>query len=55
MQGSAAEQGEAVDVAKVYFAGEEEKGAEEEEEEDRTGEIGVVHDVLVDAREWVED
>jgi len=51
----AAEEGEAVDVAEVDFAAEEEEGAEEEEEEDGTGEVGVVHDVLVDAREGVED
>ena len=37
------------------FSTEEQEGAEEEEEEDRAGEVGVVHDVLVDARERVED
>ena len=55
VQGGAAEEGEAVDVAEVDFAGEEEEGAEEEEEEDGAGEVGVVHDVLVDARDWVQD
>lgn len=39
----------------MYFAAEEEERSEKEEEEDRTGEIGVVHDVLVDASERVED
>lgn len=54
VQGGAAEEGEAVDVAEVDFAGEEQEGAEEEEEEDRAREVGVVHYVLVDAREGVE-
>ena len=39
----AAEEGEAVDVAEVDFAGEEEEEAVEKEEEDGTGEVGVVH------------
>lgn len=55
VQGEGADEGEAVDVAEVDFAAEEEEGAEEEEEEDGTGEVGVVHDVLVDAGEGVED
>lgn len=55
MQGGAAEEGEAVDVAEVDLAGEQEEGAEEEEEEDGAREVRVVHDVLVDAREGVED
>jgi hypothetical protein len=50
-----AEEGEPVDVPEVEFAGEEEEGAEEEEEEDGAGEVGVVHYVLVYAREGVED
>jgi hypothetical protein len=50
-----AEEGEAVDVAEVEFAGEEEEGAEEEEEEDGAGEVRVVHDVLVYSGEGVED
>ncbi|PBP19003.1 putative Golgi membrane protein [Diplocarpon rosae] len=33
----------------------EQEGAEEEEEEDGAGEVGVVHDVLVDVGEGVED
>ena len=48
MEGEGADEGEAVDVAEVHFAGEEEEGAEEEEEEDRAGEVGVVHYVLGD-------
>lgn len=55
MEGEGADEGEAVDVAEVDFAGEEEEGAEEEEEEDGAREVGIVHDVLVDAREGVED
>ena len=55
MEGEGADEGEAVDVAEVDFAGEEEEGAEEEEEEDGTGEVGVVHYVLGDGVEGVED
>ncbi len=55
VQGEGADEGEAVDVAEVDFAAEEEEGAEEEEEEDGAGEVGVVHDVLVDAGEGVKD
>ena len=55
VEGERADGGEAVDVAKVQFAAEEEEGAEEGEEEDRPGEVGVGHDVLVDVGEGVED
>ncbi len=51
MEGEGADEGEAVDVAEVDFAGEEEEGAEEEEEEDGAREVRVVHYVLGD---WVE-
>lgn len=54
VEGEGADEGEAVDVAEVDLAGEEEEGAEEEEEEDRSGEVGVVHDVLGDGVEGVE-
>lgn len=37
------------------FAAEEEEGAEEEEEEDGAREVGVVHDVLRDRGQGVED
>lgn len=55
VQGEGADEGEAVDVPEVHLAAEEEEGAEEEEEEDGAGEVGVVHDVLGDGREGVED
>ena len=55
MQGKGADQGEAVDVAKVQLAAEQEEGAEEGEEEDRARQVGVGHDVLVDVGEGVED
>lgn len=55
VEGGAAQESEAVDVAKVYFAAEEEESAEEEEEEDRAGEVGVVHEMLVDRAEGVQD
>ena len=48
MEGEGADEGEAVDVAKVNFAAEEEEGAEEEEEENGTCEVGVVHYVWGD-------
>lgn len=54
MKGEGPDKGEAVDVAEMNFAAEEEEGAEEEKEENRTCEIGVVHDVLVDAGEGIE-
>lgn len=55
VEGGAAEEGEAVDVAEVNLAAEKEEGAEEEEEEDGAGEVGVVHDVLVDRAEGVQN
>ncbi len=55
MQRCAAEKGETVDVAEVHFAGEEEEGAEKEEEEDWTSKVRVIHYVLVDAGEGIED
>jgi hypothetical protein len=55
VQDGAAAEGEAVDIAEVEFAAEEEGGAEEEEEEDGAREVGIVHYVLVYAREGVED
>lgn len=54
MEREGADECEAVDVAEVDFAAEEQEGAEEEEEEDGAGEVGVVHYVLVDAGEGVE-
>lgn len=48
MEGDGTEEGEAVDVAEMDTAREEEEGAEEEEKEDGAGEVGVVHYVLVD-------
>jgi hypothetical protein len=55
VEGYRAEEGEAVDVSEVDLAREEENGAEEEEEEEGTGEVGIVHEVLVDVAEGVED
>ena len=55
MEGEGADEREAVNVAEVDLAAEEEEGAEEEEEEDRTGEVGVVHYVLGDWVDGVED
>lgn len=49
-----ADQGQAVDVAEMHFPAEEKKCAEQNEEEDWPGEVAVVHQVLVHAREWVE-
>jgi len=39
----------------VHFAGEEQEGAEEQAEDDRAKEVAVIHYVLVDACEGVED
>ena len=39
----------------MHFSTEEEEGAEEEKKEDWACEVGVVHYVLVDMREGVED
>ena len=50
-----ADEREAIDVSEVHFSREEQKGAEEEEEKDRPCEVGVVHYVLIDAGERVED
>ncbi len=55
MEGEGADEGEAVYVAEMDFSGEEEEGAEEEEEEDRAREVGVVHYVLGDRVERVQD
>lgn len=55
MEGEGADEGEAVDVAEVDFAGEEEEGAEEEEEENGAREVRVVHYVLRDGVERVQD
>ena len=55
MEGEGADEREAVDVAEVDLAAEEEEGAEEEEEEDRAREVGVVHYVLGDGVQRVED
>lgn len=54
VQGGRAEEGEAVDVAKVDLSGEEQEEAEEEEEEHGAKEVRVVHDVLIDVSEGVE-
>ena len=55
MEGEGTDEREAVDVAEVDLAAEEEEGAEEEEEEDRAREVGVVHYVLGDGVQGVED
>ncbi len=55
VQGEGADESEPVDVPEVHLAAEEQEGAEEEEEEDGACEVGVVHDVLGDGREGVED
>lgn len=55
MEGEGTDEGKAVDVAEMDFSAEEEEGAEEEEEEDWAGEVGVVHYVLGDGGERVED
>lgn len=55
VEGEGADESEAVNVAEVDFAAEEEEGAEEEKEEDGACEIGVVHYVLGDWGEGVED
>ena len=54
MERKRADKGEAVDIAEVNFPAKEKEGAEEEKEKDRTCEIGVVHNMLVDAGEGVE-
>lgn len=55
MKRDTAYESEAVNISKVDFSAEKKEGAEEEEEEDGTREVGVVHYVLVDAGEGVED
>ena len=55
VQRDGADGGQAVDVAEVHLAGQEEEGAEEQAEDDGAEQVAVVHDVLVDARERVED
>ena len=55
VEGEGADGGEAVDVTEVEFSAEEEEGAEEGEEEDWAGEVGVVHYMLVDVGDGVED
>ncbi len=55
MEGEGADEGEGVDVAEVDFSAEEEEGGEEEAEEEGAGEVGVVHYVLGDGAEGVED
>lgn len=55
VEGEGADEGEAVDVAEVDLAREEEEGAEEEEEEDRPRQVRVVHDVLRDGVQRVQD
>lgn len=55
MEGEGAENGDTVDVAVEDFAGEEEEGAVENYVEEGAVEVAVVHEVLVDAGEGVED
>jgi len=55
VEGEGADEGEAVDVAEMDFSAEEEEGGEEEAEEEGAGEVGVVHYVLGDWAEGVED
>ena len=44
-----------VDVAKVELSAEEQEGAEEKDEKYGPGDVRIVHDVLVDAAEGVEN
>lgn len=55
MEGKRAEDGDAVDVAIEDFAGEEEECAVEDYVEEGTVEVAVIHEVLVNAGEGVED
>lgn len=55
VQGDRPQDGEAVDEAEVYAAAEEERGAVEHAEEDGPCQVAVVHQVLVDSPEGVED
>ena len=55
MEGKRANGGETIDVAEVELSAEEEEGAEKGEEEDGTGEVGIVHYVLVDVSDRIED
>lgn len=54
VEGDGAEGGETVDVAKVDFAREEQDESEEEEEDERACEVGIVHEVRIDAPEGVQ-
>ena len=55
MQGYSTHKREPVDITKVYFAAEEKEEAKEKEEENGAEEVGVIHDVLVNACKGVED
>jgi hypothetical protein len=55
MQRDGAQEGEAVDVAEVEAAREGEEDAEGQEVHNGSREVGVVHYVLVDTSEGVED
>jgi hypothetical protein len=54
VKGDGTEKSEAIDVSEMDFAAKEEEGAKEEEEEDGASQVGVVHNVLVDAGKRVE-
>ena len=55
MEGEGADRGETVDVAEVELSTEKEESAEEGKEEDGAGEVRIVHYVLVDVGNRVED
>ena len=55
VQGDRAEDGDAVDVAVEDLAGEEEEGPVEQDVQDRAVQVAVVHEVLVDLGEGVQD
>lgn len=55
MEGRAAQERKTVDVSEVHLSREQQEGAEEQEKENGPSEIGVVHNVLVNAREWIEN
>ena len=55
MEGDCADEGETVDIAKMYLTTEEQEGTEKEEEEDGTEQVGVIHNVLVDARHGIKN
>ena len=55
MEGDSAENGHAIDIAIEHLSGEKEEGAIEDNVENGAVEVTVVHKVLVDLGEGVED